>query len=74
MIDGMIRARIFSCGSFDLLRHGEGLIDPYLAGLKSVFSANVTSRATKTSWSDEDNVQVREFEHSRIRFPPGATC
>lgn len=48
MIDGMIRMWIFNRSSFDLLRHGEILIDPYLKGLRSVRPANLVIRSTRS--------------------------
>jgi TetR/AcrR family acrAB operon transcriptional repressor len=35
MIDGLIRTWMFDPASFDLIRQGECVIDPYLAGLRS---------------------------------------
>lgn len=48
MIDGMIRMWIFNRSSFDLLKHGEILIDPYLKGLRSVRPANLVIRPTRS--------------------------
>jgi TetR/AcrR family acrAB operon transcriptional repressor len=42
MIDGMIRMWFSNRSSFDLLKHGEILIDPYLEGLRSMRPAPFT--------------------------------
>jgi TetR/AcrR family acrAB operon transcriptional repressor len=63
MIDGMVRTWMFNRSSFDLLRQGEGLIDPYLEGLKSAFSANVFACATKIPLT-------KPFNGKRPAVPP----